>query len=118
MKTIRILAALLFALLSVDAFAASKLFISEYGTISPNAPQAAVEPAVTDQAAVDFSAGAAQSAAFNTATRIVRLMCDTRCAVKFGSNPTATTANKPLAADAPEYFFVTPGDKVSVIASP
>lgn len=121
MKIFRVVAAACLVLFATQANAASKLFISEFtnlATASAGAAQVAQEPAVTDQTPVDFSGGAAQSAAFSSATLFVRVMCDTRCAVKFGANPTATTSNKPLAADSPEYFGVVSGQKISVIASP
>jgi hypothetical protein len=120
------LAALCFALLVNPAFAASKAFISEYAvmaaTSSGGAPaQIAAEPTLTDQAPVDFSGGAASSAVFGSQTKYIRLLCDTRCAIKLRpacSGAAATTSNKPLAADTPEYFGVQPGDCLSVIASP
>jgi hypothetical protein len=123
-KINRLAAALFLCLVASPSFAASKLFISEYGTLaatnSGGVPaQAAAEPSLTDQAPVDFSGGAASSAVFGAQTRLVRLMCDTRCAIRISTAGTAaTTSNKPLAADSPEYFGVQPGDKVSVIASP
>lgn len=106
-------------LFTTQADAASKLFISEYGVLGGPQPQAqAAEPALVDQV-VDFSGGATASSAFSTSTKYVRLQCDTRCAIRVSTAGTAaTTSNKPLAADAPEYFGVQPGDKVSVIASP
>lgn len=63
--------------------------------------------------------GAAQSNAFATNTRLVRLHADTICYVKFGTNPTAVTATDArLAANQTEYFAVQPGDgmKLSVVA--
>lgn len=123
MKMIRLLGAALLCLFSSNAFAASKLFVSEYSTLATtnsggSQAQIGSEPNVADQV-VDFSGGAAASAAFNANTRFVRLQCDTRCAIRVTTAGTAaTTSNKPLAADSPEYFGVLPGDKVSVIASP
>lgn len=120
---IRLLAAALLCLLASPSFAASKLFISEYGVLSATnsggvPAQAAAEPTLGDQV-VDFSGGATSSAAFSSQTRYVRLMCDTRCAIRVTTaGSAATTSNKPLAADSPEYFGVQPGDKVNVIASP
>lgn len=119
----RITAAAFFCLLASPSFAASKLFISEYGVLSATnsggvPAQIAPEPTIADQV-VDFSGGATSSAAFNAQTRYIRLMCDTRCAIRITTAGTAaTTNNKPLAADSPEYFGVQPGDKVNVIASP
>lgn len=124
MKNTRLyLLAALLCLFATQADAASKLFISEYGVLgSTNSPggaaQIAAEPVLVDQV-VDFSGGVTASSAFSGQTRFVRLQCDTRCAVRVTTAGTAaTTSNKPLAADSPEYFGVQPGDKVSVIASP
>lgn len=80
--------------------------------------EVAMTPPVVDQGSVNFSGGATQSAAFNTSTRYVRLVCDVQCSVAFGANPTATTSNMVLPAGLPEYFGVIAGQKVSVIANP
>jgi hypothetical protein len=121
MKLRSLAAAALLCLCAWPAMAANKAFISEYaalGTARGDIPQIAQEPALTDQTPVDFSGGAAQSAAFGSGTKFIRILCDTRCAVLFGANPTATTNNKPLVAGSAEYFGVLAGQKVSVIASP
>lgn len=122
---IRFIAVALLCLIAAPAFAGSTLSVSEYRTLAATesggaSGQMAAEPAVTDQPLVDFSGGAAVSAAFNAVTRYVRVSCSVRCAVKFGlaGATTATTANKPLGPDAPEYFGVIPGNVISVIASP
>lgn len=116
-----------FALLASPSFAANKAFISEYNTMAHTdnggvPAQIASEPSVTQQTPVDFTAGATSSAAFSSTTRFIRLMCDTRCAIRFRPSCTggsaATTSSAPLAADAPEYFGVKAGDCVSVISSP
>ncbi len=110
------------ALNVVSANAANLLFISEYNRAAPqdnSVIQVAVEPALVDQTPVNYGAGAATSAAFGAQTNLIRLMCDTRCAIRISTAGTAaTTSNKPMAADTPEYFGVRPGDVVSVIASP
>lgn len=108
---------------SLPAFA-TQLYISEYpnlgfvgpaqSTLAPIAP----EPSLVDQTPVNFSSGATLSAAFNTKTRFVRIICDVQCSVKFGASPTATNQNKPLPAMVPEYFGVIPGQKISVISNP
>lgn len=121
-----ILAACLVSFAS-PSLAASKAFISEYSIMGQtnmyNQPaQIAAEPTLVDQAPVDFSGGAASSAAFGTNTKYIRILCDTRCAIRFRPACTggsaATISSKPLPVDAPEYFGVQPGDCVSVIASP
>lgn len=71
-------------------------------------------PAATTQALTPTSTSG-QSAAFGASTRFVRLHADVAVHVKVGSDPTATTSDLRLAADATEYFGVTPGDKIAVI---
>lgn len=118
----KLLAAALFVLSASPAFAASKMYISEYsnaGLAIGQIVQVASEPAITDQTPVDYSGGVASSAAFNAATNIVRVLCTSTCSIKFGTSPTAATTNKPLAAGSPEYFAVPVGQsfKISVISN-
>jgi hypothetical protein len=101
-----------------------KLYITEYKSIVPLGgayvsvvAQIAAEPGV-DQSPVDFSGGVASSASFAAATTYIRVVCDAQCSVLFGTNPTATNSNKMLPALAPEYFGVTPGQKISVVSNP
>lgn len=53
--------------------------------------------------------------AFGSQTRVVRVYTTTAGFVAFGSAPTATTADIPMAANVPEYFIVSPNSKVSAI---
>lgn len=121
MKRILIAIAVLWA---GPSLAANKLYISEYAAIgiaSGLVAQIANEPDVLDQTPVDFSGGAANSATFNVSSQYVRFMCDSRCSIKVRPKCTgavATTSNKPLGIDQPEYFGISPGDCVSVIANP
>lgn len=124
MNIIRVLAALGVALLFASEAEASKLYIREYVTFGFNSPLAGGTPPIatepgTDQSPVDFSGGVISSAAFAATTHLVRIVCDVQCSVLFGASPqTAATSNAPLAAFVPEYFGVTPGQIVSVIAHP
>jgi hypothetical protein len=59
----------------------------------------------------------AKSAAFNTATNIVRVNVDAICSITIGTAPTATTAMMRLAANQTEYFAVAAGDKLSAISN-
>lgn len=113
------------ALLAQPAAAASLLKVLEFAdggvSIPSFVPQVAPMPPLVEQAAVDYTAGAAQSATLSAATRFVFLNCSVRCAIKFEAGASSvTTSNTPLAADAPHYFSVTPssGLKISVIANP
>ena len=96
------------------------LYITEYadsGFIS--GPVAvAKEPRITSQT-VEIAAGSAQSAAFNSATRLVRLHTDAICSVDFGTDPTAVETESRMAANQTEYFAVPHGQsyKVAVIAN-
>lgn len=85
----------------------------------PAAIQAAAELPAAEQT-VAISGSSAASGAFNATTTLVRLHTDSICSVKFsasGSTPTATTSTMRMAADQTEYFVVSAGMKVAVIAN-
>jgi len=107
--------------LAVPAEAASKLYISE----CKNLPQIGTTVAVfasqpcTDQAVVDYSGGAASSAAFAATTKYIRVVSDSDCSLLFGASPqTAAATNAYLPAKTIEYFGVVAGQIVSVHANP
>jgi len=66
---------------------------------------------------VTITGTSAQSSAFNDETRIVRVVADAACYVLVGSNPTAAAGDVYLPANAPEYFRVTPGQKIAGITA-
>lgn len=66
---------------------------------------------------ITISGSSTQSAAFNANTRLIRVHTDAICSLAMGTNPTATTAMKRMAADQTEYWGVVPGDKIAVIAN-
>lgn len=84
-----------------------------YGTSTPM-PVGAT-PAIAEQK-VAFTT-TTQSAAFNAATRYVRVISDTNCHLAFGANPTATTSSMRVVADVPEYFGVVAGQKVAAVTA-
>lgn len=96
----------------------SKLYISEHAEIGEaqtgGSAQVAVVPPIAVQV-VDFTAGAASSAAFNAKTRFVRLHADAICSIRFDG--VATTAYPRMAADQTEYFGVESSIQVSAIAN-
>jgi hypothetical protein len=102
----------------------STLYITEYigvGVVGRFAGAAglvamAEEPG-TDQTPITISGTAAQSAAFASTTKFIRVHTDAICSILVGVNPTATTSNKRLAANQTEYFGVPAGMKLSVIAN-
>jgi hypothetical protein len=96
------------------------LYITEYADSGhTHAPVAvAQEPRIVSQT-VTIAAGSAQSSAFNSTTRLVRLHTDAICSVEFGTNPTSTAAKSRMAANQTEYFAVPQGQayKVAVITN-
>ncbi len=99
----------------------SKLYVTEFETPGGRAggmfPVAAEDGNIIDQTPVDYSGGAAASAAFGAQTKLVRIHTDAICSIKFGTAPTATTSNRRMAAGQTEYYFVRPGDKVSGVTN-
>lgn len=104
----------------------AKLYVTEFSSLAQAGAQAGpgaltngpivATPPVVDQTPVAIGV-AAQSAAFNDATKIVRIHTDAICSIAFGKNPTASVNTMRLAAGQTEYFGVIPGEKVSVIAN-
>lgn len=67
---------------------------------------------------VAFSTSSAQSAAFGSATSMVRVIATKACHINFGADPTAAAAGSTsiyLAPSVAEHFLVTPAHKVAVI---
>ena len=59
-----------------------------------------------------------QSSALNADTTYVRVVADADCHLEVGGNPTATTGSViKLTAGSAEYFGVTAGHKIAVIAA-
>lgn len=101
----------------------AKLYITEYQDLPRDAKGIAVmcgneiDGGGIDQTPVDYTSGAAQSAAFAADTKFVRVHTDAICSIKFGANPTATTNSKRMAAGTTEFFGVRGGQKVSAISN-
>lgn len=109
--------ALLLLLISGQANAASRVWIAEFATarIEAAAPIAQL-PAVAKQT-LDLASGVAQrSVAFTNSTRYIRVVCEVQCALSASSN--ATTSDLLLPAMRPEYFGVTAGAIITLIAAP
>lgn len=96
----------------------STLYITEFDALPIDTglatPQTGALPPVAEQTR-SISGSSAQSAAFNSRTRFVRLHASVACHVTVGANPTATTSSMKLPADSTEYFGVAAGHKVAVI---
>jgi hypothetical protein len=54
---------------------------------------------------------------WGTETYIVRVVCTTDAFIKIDNSPTATTSDVFCPANTPEYFSITPGQKVSAVQS-
>lgn len=68
---------------------------------------------------ITASGSAAASAAFGATTRLIRIKTDGGGPINFsvGTAAVALTSNAHMSANSTEYFFVKPGDVVSVIVS-
>jgi hypothetical protein len=97
------------------------LYITEFSSTQTDInghplPMGAMPPIAEQTLAI--GAVSAPSAAFNTATRFVRLAADSICSIAFGTAPVAAATNLRLAANAAgEYFAVTGGQKVAVLTN-
>lgn len=90
------------------------LIVSEFtrkGFVAHIAPTPHVDQSIA------IGGASAQSSAFGSFTRFIRVNASADCHVAFGPNPTATTGNLMLTAKVPEYFEIKPGDKIAVIAA-
>ena len=107
--------------LASGAAQAATLYISEFGNgvsqIGSATAQVYPQAAIADQT-VNLSGSTALSAAFNSATRAVMLMCDEGCSIKFGaSTVTAATTNFLLQQGVRYQFAVAQGTYVAAIAN-
>jgi hypothetical protein len=69
----------------------------------------------TSQAVAYTDAAAASANAFGVGTQVVRVSSTTGCHIRFGAAPTAVATDSFLKGGQPEYFVVTPGQKVSAV---
>lgn len=96
------------------------LYITEFANTGSSNTAAttamSAQPPIVEQT-VTIGAGSTQSAAFNAATKFVRLFTDTACGFSFGTAPTAVIGSARMAANSTEYFGIPQGNafKVAVI---
>lgn len=64
---------------------------------------------------VSYTDTAGTTAAVGATTTKARVWSSSDCFILIGAAPTATTSEMPVAAGIPEYFDITPGQKVSFI---
>ena len=105
----------------------AKLWISEFKYTSQRPSAAPIAPLTGDNRDPNSGVIATKVKTFSThaesdpmgsETRFVRLWSDTDCliAAADGSTPTADQTSLPLAAKTAEYFSVSPGTIISVVA--
>lgn len=117
MKRLAFIASVLLAALVALPAGAATCKIEEFRALAQDSNgnwiPVALEPRVTSQS-VTYTTSA-QSAALNSATRFVRIVCDAKAHYRFSTAGTNATANDPyLAVDAAEYFGVQPGQSLIV----
>lgn len=83
------------------------LYITEFSTRGILSPTMATEPPVAEQT-VTYSTSTSSNA-FNPDTILVCIHTDSICSIEFGTNPTATTTTRRMAANQTEYFEVPRG---------
>lgn len=110
MRYLWILTALLFA----SGAQAATCSIVEYGQVKLDASSRIVQiaGAVITTQVVTYTTSA-QSTAFNTATRFIRIICTAKAHFTMSTNPTATANHPWVAADAVEYVGVVPADEIA-----
>ncbi len=97
------------------------LYVTEYARVAfdPNGPLAMPEEPPLASQTIAIGSGSVASAAFNVATRFVRLNTDAVCSVAFGNSPTATAIVARMSANQTEYHGVPQGGgyQVAVITN-
>jgi hypothetical protein len=95
------------------------LYIAEFANIGRDQGQGVqVAPlAPLAEQTVAIGGASTQGVSFGIYTNFVRLCSDSVCSIAVGANPTASSVNLRLPANTPEYFQVTPGQKLACIAN-
>lgn len=98
----------------------TKAYVSEYSAMPQQAGelyQIGNEPSITVQV-VDYTSGAATSAAFNAGTRFIRVHVDSIASFLVSAAGTsATTSAARMAANQTEFLGVQPTHKISFITN-
>jgi len=115
------LAALLLLLATgglAQAQTTSRVWIAEFAAFGPvaRAPFATLPALVRQPVMILSGAPAKTSQTFNVQTKYIRIVCEAQCAISGAG--VATTADILLPAMRPEYFGVSGGRTISVIAAP
>lgn len=89
----------------------------KYGSGSGTSLYMLQEPPIVEQTALSISTSSAQSAAFGTGTKMIRICSDTACRYLVGTNPTATANSMYMDAGQVMELGVTPGHKIAAITT-
>lgn len=94
------------------------VYISEFTIGTDAGTQVARKPSITKQT-VAITGATVQSSPFSGDTKLIRVHVDAICSVAISSVATAiaTTSSMRMAADQTEYFEVSPGHCLAVIAN-
>ena len=95
------------------------LWITEYQTTAPIGRDARAQCGMEDGNATEQTVAyttSTASSAFQDETRLVRVEADAMAHIAFGASPTATTSNKRIQANVPEYFGVPRGESFKIAA--
>ena len=92
----------------VPAASAEKMAYDDWGK-----PVQALEMGTVQKVSYTGTAAATSSTVGGAGTTVVRIVCTTRCYFVAGANPTATSSDNYLPADAVEYITVQSTDKMS-----
>lgn len=100
----------------------TKLYVSEFSGLAATDQSDSVGafPAATKDQVVDFSGGAASSAAFVSTTIFIEFEADSICSFLVqpaGGGPAAAVTNMRMAAGDRLVRRVSPGDKISAITN-
>lgn len=97
----------------------AKLYITEFSStilMHGRGGTAGQYPAVAEQT-LAIGGASNSSAAFNANTTIIRVHTDLACSIEIGVSPVATTDTARMATNQTEYFGVSPGQQLAVIAN-
>lgn len=106
--------AILAALLLASGAQAATCSIVEYGQLKLDASNriAQIAGAVITTQVVTYTVSA-QSTAFNSQTRYIRIICTAKAHYTMSTNPTATANHPWVPADSAEYIGVVPADEIA-----
>jgi len=96
------------------------LYVTEFGSLLLDSKSGSAlprAPSLADQL-IPFNGGVSvASAAFNRATRVVRLHATAVCSLQIGGTSPVAGGTCRLAASTTEFYAVAPGDALAVVAT-